>query len=234
MLIWIVLFLLVSMVAFVLALKSMEDFTENSHHLSTAYSVFLVRKAEAITPELLDKLFKLLSVQSLIISFEKLANGARQALVIYGPVVILERFRNDLDLLELEEYSMKDKAFVGLAWQLSLDEGNTKDLGKVDNNNIYLKNGEEIWLQVVLKPKKDLFLSTIRVIITGSEQDRLLQLRPTVESILQLMGLRSLPEIHDTKETIKSYQSRSLPARSVGFGESFTMTLPQALKVITT
>src|SRR3990167_440594 len=104
MLIWAILFLVVMGVSFVLAFRSMSDYREVPAP-SVPFSVFLVGNPQALTLGNLQKLGEAFIKGKFIFSFERLFKGPKRALVVFGPVDVLQPFSQSLGLTEIEDYS---------------------------------------------------------------------------------------------------------------------------------
>lgn len=155
MILWIVLFLLVISISFVLAAKSMRDFT----HIPDAqkeYGLFLIKNPGAINKHLLDSFIDYLIKSDAYISFERLFKGNKTALVIFGPKVLLSKYDDILNLLELEDYTDVEVEHVSV-WEVSVKEAGNENDQKIFNNMPVLLGNEEFWWQVIfsdsLKPQ---------------------------------------------------------------------------------
>lgn len=109
MVLWIVLFILVLAISFILALKSMTDYQEVPKGDN---GLFLIRQTKQLK-DLLDA--------STNIVLERLFKGKQAALVVFGPRQIVEKYKNHLDLVELEDYTNVDKDQV-VAWEIGIKE----------------------------------------------------------------------------------------------------------------
>src|SRR3989338_11196841 len=100
MILWVVLFVLVVTISFVLAAKSMRDFTEVAHK-GEEYSLFLIRQNTGLNVQLLNSIHDNLLSSGSIISFERLVKGQKSALAVFGPKKLLMSYKDFLNLLEL-------------------------------------------------------------------------------------------------------------------------------------
>ena len=106
MIIWIILFVVVLGISLFLAYESMANYHENPRHNTITHTLFLIRKPENLTSDLLKKIYQQAQKDRLTVSFERLIKGSREALVVFGPAVLLSHL-TALDLLELEDYSKR-------------------------------------------------------------------------------------------------------------------------------
>lgn len=145
----------------------MGDYRENPAAATSRYSLFLVRNPQALTMEVMEDLHKATLKDKLILSFERLYKGAKSALVVYGPLSILQPLISQLELLELEEYSRKlepnqiqagalaPNALDGvMAWEVGSKRAPHEILEVRDliNQVPQLGEHEEFWWQVVVQP----------------------------------------------------------------------------------
>lgn len=148
---WAALFLIIVAISALLAYQSMKDY-EQKPSLKDTYSLFLIKNPLGVV-KVLDSLHLSLLQKSQLVSFERLFKGSQSALVIYGPKATLQIFNNDLNLLELEEYTQADASLI-TAWEMG-----TKDLASfhLEKFNIFeglpsLQDAEQWWWQLVLQP----------------------------------------------------------------------------------
>lgn len=151
--VWVIIFLLIAIVSFVLALRSMVNFRQNPKDLSSDWGIFLIGKPENLTDELLDSLYQVCLKKRLIISLERLFKGNRSALVVFGERSIINQFSQTLSLLELEDYLPANEKNV-LIWDYSVKRGtklnydiNLKSVEKLD-----LKDNEQFFWQITMQP----------------------------------------------------------------------------------
>ncbi len=160
MILWIVLFGLVVVASFLLALQSMRDYQEIPK--KDEYSLFLIRNSAALTSGFLDSFQKTLNGQ--VLSFERLIKGGQSALVVYGPRNLLLSQRQMLDLLELEDYVRVNNKQIS-SWEV------------VDHKKIFqslpaLSTTEQFWWQLLLSPKNNKYLGQIRVMVVSKDAER--------------------------------------------------------------
>lgn len=208
MILWILLFVLVMAISFVLALKSMKDYREIPEKSGQSYGLFLIRKSESLTKELLVIIHDNFLKKEGIISFERLIKGDKSALVVFGPKNILVNFKDMLSLLELEDYTgvnIKDAS----AWEVGVKDGH------YFKNFPSLSGDEQFWWQLVLSAKKGksapdkLFQGQIRAVVICGDHSR----RTYLTQILQNLSpgrFVKLPQAFSTEQIIDFYQKRSL------------------------
>lgn len=154
MILWIVLFLGIITASFYLALRSMRSYQEKPEHFSYPYALYLIQNPRHLTADTLQKLYQALLPKRALISFERLSKGSRQALVVFGPVPIMEPFIGDLGLLELEDYTAQTNPQQVQA----LEFGSAQKSGEFQTDQVLthlaeeLQSNEEVWLQMTLQP----------------------------------------------------------------------------------
>lgn len=206
MIIWLLAFLLIIIVSFVLALRSMKDFQEV---VDDEKGVFLIKNHSAISQFLAG----LSGMPDTSISLEKLFKGSKAAYVVYGDKEILLKFP-DLDLLELEDYSRQVFAKQVLpfsAWEVGTkDEVNMHRKLTEDHplfKDVYMQIEEQLWWQIILHSDKDGFKSTIRAILICGP-DRKAKLSADLQK--NEFGLVKVPRPIALMDYLKAYQHRSL------------------------
>lgn len=211
MILWFVLFILVVAVSFVLAAKSMRDFTEISTS-NEEYSLFLIRKAERLNVELLNSIHNSLLRTNSIISFEKLFKGKNSAMVVFGPGKLLMAYKDLLDLLELEDYTNVNVEEI-FTWEVGIkNNGQRAPEGEVDNgqkmfgNLPQLLETEQFWWQVIFSGDQKAQITAV-VISTDAKN------RNSLTNNLQLLAperLIKLPKAFSNAQLLDFYQKRSL------------------------
>src|SRR5579884_1570214 len=112
--IWLVLGVVLSLIAYTLARRSMKDYRDDPPgHLN--YSLYLIRSPGAFTVDFLQELSAKSKQKDLVVAFERLFKGNSTALVVYAPRDLIEQF-DYLNLLELEDYTQKVNLANCLAW----------------------------------------------------------------------------------------------------------------------
>lgn len=215
MLIWAILFLVVLGVSFVLAFRSMGDYREVPLS-SMPSSVFLVGNPQAFSPDILQKMHEAAFQGKFILSFERLFRGSKRALVVFGPVDIIQPFSLQLQLTEIEDYSLKatDKM---RAWEVGRKFQQTS-MEPLDilNYTPGFHEDEEFWWQVILRPEVDsIFATTIRAVFGGSDNERAMKLQEKLSKIGKSQGFSILPQAYKNEQVIKFYRDRSVHLGSV-------------------
>lgn len=182
MIFWVILFLLVIAISFTLALRSMRDYQEIPQKSKVEYGLFLIRQTANFHPRFLDNLHKEMTEKGLLISLERLFKGKKAVLTIFGPREFLEKFKPELDLLELEDYTPNIDSKNISIWEVD----------GVDNVFSYLpqlgENDQFFW-QVVLNPhegKAGYFKIQIRAALYPVEV-----LRSSIAQMMDFYRLRS-------------------------------------------
>ncbi|MDD2823340.1 MAG: hypothetical protein PHQ59_04660 [Candidatus Daviesbacteria bacterium] len=231
MIIWVLLFFIVIFISLFLAFRSMRDYTEAPVHTDTHYSLYLIKNEAGLTDELLMKIDHIIDQKRLIVSLERLYRGSKQALVIYGPVIILKQFADILNLVELEDYSLKYSNHLQagiLAWEVS-----SKDFHKSDKPIAYQKSDapiidlaniplalsdqEELWWQLVIQPKceknglQPIFKALIRVVVIAGDNNKAQEIKSKIDNQVKQTNLLAIPQSYSSEQIIKNYQKRSLP-----------------------
>lgn len=152
--VWMIIFFLIAIVSFILALRSMVTFRQNPKDISSDWGVFLIGNPQNLTQDLLDQLYQLCLNKRLIISLERLFKEGKTALVIFGDKSILGTFSQNLGLLELEDYSSAANAKNALVWDYSVKRGArlSEYFGTLSLENLDLAVNEQFWWQVTLQP----------------------------------------------------------------------------------
>lgn len=244
MLIWIILFFVVIIASFVLALRSMGDYQEQPFGLGLKYSLFLVKNTSALTPAILEEIYHEVLKNNAIISLEKLFKGGKSALVIFIPQKLADKFTETLNLLELEDYSHKEtNNFKAL--EIGSKNLSPKILEKEFSLQLpKLKEDEEIWWQIILKPKiinhqckekEAYFQSIIRIILISTDKAREQELDEILFTKGKEFGFAVLPQAYSSSELLKFYQQRVLPlnyAKELGEGVLPFVTDKQTLALL--
>ncbi|MDO8570123.1 MAG: hypothetical protein Q7R97_00875 [Candidatus Daviesbacteria bacterium] len=220
MLIWIILFFAVLIASFILALKSMGDYQDQPLGLGLKYSLFLIKNPTALNTSLLEEIYHESLKNNAIITLEKLFNGDKNALVIFAPKRLTDKLNTTLDLLELEDYSLKEVSNFH-----ALEIGSKNLSPKILEQDFHFKlselqEGEQLWWQIVLKPKvinrqcknKEVYFQTvIRVILLTADKAKEQELDEILSTKGKDLGLIVLPQAYSGIELLKFYQQRILP-----------------------
>lgn len=222
--IWAILFGIIIIVSFFLALRSMHDYHEMPLHSQTVYSLFLIKNEIGLTDDVLKQISEAIGKKRLIISFERLFKGSKKALVIYGPQAILEPLGKELDLTELEDYSLKSKRVSEqniLSWEVSskfFQKNNKASLSFTEVTKD-LSDNEELWWQLILQPRCDrnelqpMFKAIIRVAIISENKQKSQSMKLNLDKIIKESGLVTLPQAYSSTQVLEFYQQRSLPQK---------------------
>lgn len=211
MIFWILLFILVILVSFVLALASMREFHEIPRLSEKDYGLFLIRKTKSLTAPFLDELNRQILKDALILSFERLFKGSKSSLTMFAPRKITQTYWRELDLVEIEDYTTCDESLI-----LGFEMG-SKDHLKNERNfdNFFqsfpkLADDESLWWQLITRAKKDgLFEVLPRVIILSKDSTKRVELG---EKLQHLSGgfLAKIPKPYTSSQILKFYRQRNL------------------------
>lgn len=219
--------MLILAVSFVLAFRSMGDYYERAANFSASYSLYLIGKPDQLNIEIIGRLHEAMLRQNLIISFERLFRGDKRALVVFGPVLVLQPFMETLGLSELEDYSRRIESgktetipFMS-AWEVGV-KGSAPPEIVINNLRSYipqLEDNEEFWWQLVMQPAGKMglmnFQAIIRAVLLVGNQSRAKILQKDLLEIGGEAGLTQLPQAYSTARLVKFYQDRALPQTSL-------------------
>lgn len=200
----IILFILVILISFFLALNSMRIF-EMKPNSKFEHGLFLIRNPGYLTPEVLSSIFADLSKMDLLISFERLFKGLESALVVFGPKVVLLKHQEALNLLELEDYTNLDVANISI-WEVGV-----KSLKDFKNHIPQLMDDEKVWLQLVLKmedEKSGLTSVQARITVYSPDVPRLKQLTENLQKSYENI-LPKIPKPYSKLQLFEFYKTRS-------------------------
>lgn len=218
MILWLILFLLIVGISFILAFWSMRDYQEIPQQSKAGYSLFLIRRTDSLNSEILDVIRKSMLKQGLIISIERLFKGKKAALAIFGPKKILEQFTKQLDLLELEDYTLNLAGQDIFIWEIGV-KGSTNDIFK---HLPVLEHEDQFFWQVILSAKEggDLsFQTQIRAAVYSKDPVRRKTLVPLFQN-LSIGQLVKIPRPFSQEQMMSFYKLRSLD--KVGHGPVLT------------
>lgn len=218
MILWLLLFILVIVISFLLAIQSMKDYQEIPQLTGHEYELFLIRKPQAFNTQLLSSLHEDLLKSGLIFSFERLIKGQRSALVVFGPKKILEKYNPVLDLLELEDYTFSDPNQIAI-WEVGMRNPRQVNLEGVKNyfkKFPLLSEHEQFWWQLLVAAKKDKaptakksFQGQIRAVVLTNNTERRKLLTQTLQDLIP-QSLIKLPKAYSNQQLLDFYQKRSL------------------------
>lgn len=219
MIIWVILFAVIILTSFVLAFRSMQGYREMPVHSQTLYSLYLIKNEANLTEDLLTRINLIIDQKRLVVSFERLCKGSKKALVVYGPVAILKTFSEELNLMELEDYTLGNiKDQPKLSWEIS--SKNFQDHRK-ENIGFYeiskdLLDGEQFWWQLVLQPQcekrglQPMFKALIRIVVIAANEKNQ-EIKKILDKIIKDSELLALPQAYSSEQIFRFYQQRSLP-----------------------
>ncbi len=197
MILWIVLFVLVVAISFILAAKSMKDFREIP--ANEQYGLFLIRKSQELNAQLLNLIQRDLLVSNSVISFERLFRGGKSALVIYGPKPLLFKYLQNLDLLELEDYTNVNPAQIS-AWEVGI-----KGKGQVFENLPEFPQSEQFWWQIIISSS---FKIQVRAIVISEDDVKRHSLTQTLHNLAPEKIIK-LPKAYSNEQILEFYKTRS-------------------------
>lgn len=198
MILWVVLFALVVAISFVLAARSMRDFTEIPTK-DEQYSLFLIRNTQGLDAGMIDSIHRQLLQTKSIISWERLFKGLKSAMVVYGLTKLLGNYKNALDLLELEDYTNASVDDIS-AWEVGI-----KAAGKVFSNLPVFSDAEQFWWQIIISSS---FKIQIRAIVVAVDVEK----RNNLTEILHNLApekIIKLPKAYSNEQILEFYKTRS-------------------------
>lgn len=223
--IWIIIILVIVIVSFFLALRSMRNFQE----IPTSkfpYSIYLIRNEHLLQNGVLNKLYDFCNESNAVISIERLLKGTQKALVLYAPQNV-GQFVPELELLEIEDYIEKEAK--GDQKKTSVDEVITWGYYPASELNIHelflkdvtIEDTQNIFFQLILNATKreNHFQLNLRVMVADDNVHKRVELaRMTDQYISNALGLKR----KETKESIavlfENFKKRVLiPAEVEGF-----------------
>lgn len=191
----IILFILVFLISFFLALYSMRDF-QHTPSKRGEYGVFLVKNLNNLNQNSLSAILTEAKQQNFLISFEKLFKGSESALAIFAPRLLLSKF-NQLNLLELEDYTNENLTNMNI-WEAEIRD--TKSL-KINLPKLALD--ERIWIQAVVKNNVQL-----RIIAYSQNLERLKQITGQFQTNFK-NSLPKWPKPYSKTQLFEFYKTRS-------------------------
>lgn len=187
MILWFILFGLIVLVSLMLAIASMKDYQEIP--TKGEYSLFLIRKTKLLTSQILDSLHKFFK-NGEVLSFERLIKGGQSALLVYGPVKILLKYKDILDLVELEDYTKVDSKQISV-WEIGIVHH--AENGKIFQNLPQFLTEEQFWWQLLLSSKKGGgFFSQIRVAVVSANVLRRKELIASLQKFITFSNLQMI------------------------------------------
>lgn len=208
---WILLILLIISISFLLAYFSMRDFPHIPAESKTEYGLYLIRQTANFTPALLNSLGKTIASQNLLLSLERLFKGNQAALTIYAPKKILTPFISELNLLELEDYTLNLNSENTVVWEMGLK--NSSDLrlkeGNIFENLPSLQPEDQFFWQVTLNANPNFsFQTQIRAAVCSPDPIRKQTLASDLQN-LSLAGLIKIPRPYANQQMLEFYKLRA-------------------------
>lgn len=150
MIFWALLFLIIVIISALLAYRSMKDFQLKP--IESGYGLFLIKNPLALV-QVVNQLHTLLSEGNHLISLERLFKGSKSALVIFAPRAAVKSL-NNLDLIEIEEYTAVDPT-MATAWEVGSKDQVSFHLEKLAlfSGMPSLQSSEQFWWQIILESK---------------------------------------------------------------------------------
>lgn len=201
------LFIIIILISVILAYFSMRDFQISPEDFGGQNSLFLIRKPQALTPQIISEIHESTQKMGLIITLERLFKGRESALVIYGPRRVLEGLDPALSMIELEDYL--DGEINVTAWEIGIKKP------KVFKESLFLnfprlEVGEQIWYQLVLQARRGInkqFSSQVRVVVVSPEIQRREKL---FNDLMNKSSLVKLPKPYSSAQMLDFYKKRSM------------------------
>lgn len=212
MILWLVFFLLIIAISFILAFQSMKDFHEVSPETPPDYGLFLVRQIKNLDTKLLDSIRQLMLAEKEILSLERLFKGRQTAVTIFGPKNILARFQSELDILELEDYTLKFKDGSVSVWEMGARDSklNSVPADQIFSNLPQLREEEQFFWQVILNK------SQVQIRAAVSSNDPMRKKMFTSAQNLNTGGLYKIPKPLSNEQMIELYKARSMGKANEG------------------
>lgn len=228
----IVIILIVS-ISFFLAYRSMKDYQEKPHK-KVPHGIFLVQNPQSFNESILTDIYQKAKSHGSIISIEKLYKGPEKALVLFGPISILQQYPH-LHLLELEDYThklseshircieigYKDKAYK----QLILDATRLTPPVVIDHES-------RLFYQFVCQPNHtpSTYQVTFRIaIITSNQPQREEIFQKAIGRIQLFTNLTRKLKPQTSRQLFQNYKHRSIIPSEV---EKFEFTSTQLFSLI--
>lgn len=205
---WIIIFIIVVLISFLLSYLSMKDY-QPPLDSKKDYGLFLIRKNASLSLDLLSQLLE--NLDSNLISFERLFRGGESALLIYGPKVKLAKFQSDLDLLEMEDYTLGINLDSIYAWEFGL-RADLEDLENFFEDFPKLSQSEQFWWQIIIKPIKKvgkIYQGNIRAVLWSANSHLTNQLVKTLQNLAPKYLIK-LPKAYSNKQIINFYLERNM------------------------
>lgn len=218
MILWIALFLLIVAISFVLAFQSMRNYQEPARVKPKEESaLYLIRNLNNLNGKLLESLRGHISSAGLAVSIERLFKGRKAALTIFGPKRIIEKFKAELDLLELEDYTLGLSGEDLHMWEVGARNPKKHNLSGIFSKFPSLGEEDQFFWQIVLGAKngrEPVFASQIRAAVFSKDPVRRKQLAPLFQNLSE--ELVKIPQSFPPLQQLSFYKQRSLGKESFG------------------
>ena len=226
-LLWLIVFIVVTLVSFFLAYRSMKDFKElpSKRH---DYRLFLIRNTSVLTQDFFEKMYVFCQPSQMLVSFERLTKGSDVAYAVFAPQAFVNHFP-ELGLLEIEDYVVapkksKKKDQIVVSNKVSVDRSYAWSFKKKKNNaallmesglfsQVRLDPDQYFFWQIVLiphkAPKND-FQVTIRGVVSEAVPAQRIELAKKIErDIAEKTGLTKHSTPKESAEIFTEYARRS-------------------------
>lgn len=203
MILWVILFALVVLISFILAIQSMRDFAELPSK-DGDYGLFLIRNIGGLNAQVLDSIRSRLLRSGSIISFERLFKGKKSALAVFGGGKLLLNYQDSLNLLELEDYTNVNAEHIS-AWEAGIKGNgklNERILAKIPQHFL---ESEQFWWQITLSGA---FNPQITAVVASQDTGKKHSLAHTLQNLAPEQ-ITKLPKAFSNAQLLDFYQKRS-------------------------
>lgn len=237
--IYIILFVLIIIISFFLAIHSMRDF-QDLPDKNTSLGLYLIRRVDNLSIDTLNKLYEVCQNKQkkgipLIFSFEKVLKGEDLALLVFGPKEVLNNF-NELELFEVEEYLKMDVKHIQ-AFELekkSEDIKNPLDSNSEIFKGLKLDTLEYIIFQIVLSTdlsKINTFQVNIRSVVVSQEANKRVDLSKMLNSNLEkFASLKRVDNVRSSSIVFQALKNRAITPKIVS---KFSLNSSQLSNLLT-
>ncbi len=241
MIIWVILFTIVFIISFFMAYHSMGDFREKPSNLSSDYSLYLIKNKAAFNESILHQLHQFNREKKRVFSIERLFKGNQSALVLHISREVIGKIANAIDILELEDYSLKSsQSKVAISWEVGLKSSHKSFGGFSSPLPIPKLNfNQEFWWQLLLEPldtNESLFQVEIRAVLMGDDNSQIKEILPDILRIGNEGGLGVLPSVYAPSQLLSFYNQRSFTpavlAKTLNKGATFRSSGHHLLSLI--
>lgn len=247
--IWVVLFILIVIISFYLAWRSMRGYQEAPDELSdanTSFAPFYVSDSKTFNLNSLAKLHAFSESSGYILSLERLFKGKDSALIIYGPETMPETFP-ELKLVELEDYLQNptdSKTSVFNEKKVSLNQSYSWTIEPKNNpkksliikpgflKSLELENEQRFFWQSVIAPIKgtNIFQTTIRAMVVDNNPVKKIELAKKMDlEIENYTGLAKKNSPSSNAQVFDSFVKRAITPKEVA---SFMVSAEETFKLL--